>query len=265
MAVDWLPAIVLLAAFSNMIRPASFRAVAVLVLAAFVPLRLLWGSVYFRTDHLNAFFMLCVAAGFAVLAVSLLFVEEVPQKRMSWKTFVWGASIAVTAVTIASTESLTCGAATGVCGVATLGVLLSASRIPNLAAFPIVCLIELSTSYSELPVLTSGLLLFAWLSLLTVERITSDRRVSFTRAAVVSALLLAGSVTFMQLKESQGTVGRSGPESLPYGAERSGGPPGEMVPPEVSAESATGISAAESKSDSGTSNADDPFDGLSAE
>ncbi|MFN9974314.1 MAG: hypothetical protein ACK58T_30900, partial [Phycisphaerae bacterium] len=94
-----------------------------------------------------------------------------------------------------------------VCGVATLGVLLSASRIPNLAAFPIVCLIGLSTSYSELPILTSGLLFSVWLSLLAGERITSDRFVSFTRAAAMSALFLAGLITFMQLKDSRGTVG----------------------------------------------------------
>jgi hypothetical protein len=190
-----------------MIRQASFRVVAALVLAAFVPMRLLWGSVYFRPDHLSASVVLCVVPWFAVLAVSLLFVDEVPQKRMSWRTFVWGAGIAVTAATIASTGSLTYGAATGVCGVATLGVLLSASRIPNLAAFPIVCLIGLSTSYSELPILTSGLLFSVWLSLLAGERITSDRFVSFTRAAAMSALFLAGLITFMQLKDSRGTVG----------------------------------------------------------
>lgn len=205
-ASDWLPLLSILAACCVLIPATSYRIGCGLILAIAIPVRLLWGSIYLPSESFGVAGWLCIAAWAATLAVSVLLVNDQSVRRMSWKTAVWGLAVAGTTAVITLSGSLTYGATTGVCGLATLSVLIATSQISNIAAVPVICLIGLSAAFSELPVPIAGALMLAWIGVLFVDRMTMPRFTGVLRGAVVSVLIAAVSVTIVRVIESQETA-----------------------------------------------------------
>ncbi|MCA9063551.1 MAG: hypothetical protein KDA96_10845 [Planctomycetaceae bacterium] len=173
-AADWLPWLIILATICSSIRQTVVRVFCGIFLATLIPVRLLWGSVWLPQHNID----LTVLAGMAVwsvaLACSLLMKQPAAAVRISWKTARFGAAIAATTALFAASGSLTFGAATCVCGLAVLSVLVATSQIPSIAAVPILCLTGLSAAFSDLPLITAGLLLLSWIGLLTANRFSDQ-------------------------------------------------------------------------------------------
>jgi hypothetical protein len=205
-AIDWLPLECLVAAGIFTISSARIRRALGIVLALLIPVRLLWGSVYLQPGELEARVLASLAIWSMALAVPLALPDTKLETRKSWKTVAWVFSTAVTGILIAGSGSLTYGAATGVCGLAMLGVLLSASQISNLAAVPLISLIGLSASFAELPIPTAALLLLSWTGVLAGDQITTPRLITATRSVAVSVLLLAITMTVVRRTDNNGSM-----------------------------------------------------------
>lgn len=263
-ALDWLPFVCLLAAVAVVLPSKKLRIAVGAVVAMLTPVRLLWGSVYLQPDAMNPSALMCHAVWAAVLAIPMVLQDQTASKRVGWKTALWVAATAVTAIVIAMSGSLTYGAASGICGLAILGVLISTSQIPNIAVVPLICLIGLSASFAELSVLNAGLLLSGWMGVLITEQISRPRMAMMFRVSTAGVLLVVASLTFARLAGDRRTadISNSG-----YGSFKS----------ELSTESKAdkSLTASSSKKSSGTnavpesskqpSGADDPFDGLDME
>lgn len=205
-ASDWLPLFAILAASCMLIQPTSYRVGYGILLAILMPVRLLWGSIYLPSETIDLAVLLRITVWSAALAVAVLLTNDQPARLISWKTAVWGIAVAGTAALITLSGSLTYGVATGVCGLATLSVLIATSRIPNIAAVPVICLIGLSASFSELLLSTAGLLLLAWIGVLIADRMTAHSIVGVVRGGAVSVLLLAGIMMFVRFTGSHEIV-----------------------------------------------------------
>lgn len=127
----------------------------------------------------------------------------------------WGIAVAATSTLITMSGSLTYGAATGICGLAISGILISTSQIPGIAAMPILCLIGLSASFAELPVSTAGLLTVVWMGVLTADRVPKHRSATVIRFATAAVLAVATSLTYARFtnKFSSSDASSSGYDS----------------------------------------------------
>jgi hypothetical protein len=263
-AIDWLPLVCLLAAASVLVPSKTLRVAMGAVVAMLTPVRLLWGSVYLESDALNPSSLLCLTAWAIALSLPMVLQDQTAQKRVSWKTSLWVAATAVTAFVIAMSGSLTYGAATGVCGLAIPGVLISTSQIPNIAAVPFICLIGLAASFAELQVLTAGLLLLAWGGVLVAERVSIPRVAVSLRVSTAAVLLLAGSLTLARLADDRTN---SNMLNSGYGSFTSD------LPTESKADESLATSSSKTATETNESTeaskqpaeTDDPFDGLDME
>lgn len=201
-ALDWLPLTCLLAAGVFLIPSGRIRVTLGKMLALLIPVRFLWGSVYLQPGELEARVLISMVIWSMAMAVPLIFPETGLAGRKSWHTVVWIFATVVTAIVIACSGSLTYGAAAGVCGLAMLGVLLSASQISNLAAVPLLSLIGLTASFAELPISTAGLMLLAWIAVLLGDRITGPRLLVATRISAACALLAAVTMTIVRVTDA---------------------------------------------------------------
>lgn len=198
-ALEWLPLVTILFAACSLIRTMKVRAACGIVLAVLTPVRLLWGSVYLEAEQSRLEVMAGIAAWSATLALPLLLEQrESDVKRLSWNTAAWAVAVAGTAAMIVGSGSLTYGAATGICGLAILSVLMATSQIPDTGIVPLVCLIGLSTAFAELPVVMAGLLLVVWVSILLADRLPSLRWAAVARVATVGTLLFGASLTYLR-------------------------------------------------------------------
>ena len=263
-AIDWVPLVCLLAAASVVMPSKKLRIAMGAVVAMVTPVRLLWGSVYLEPDALNSSALMCLAVWAAALALPMILQDQTAPKRVSWKTALWVAATAVTAIVIAMSGSLTYGVATGVCGLAILGVLISTSQIPNIAALPIICLIGLSASFAELSVLNAGLLLSGWVGVLIAERVSGPHMAVMLRVSTAAVLLLVGSLTFARLAGDRTTADTS---SSGYGEFKSDLPTESKADESVAASSSkkSTESNASAESSPQSDGAADPFDGLDME
>ncbi len=215
-ALDWLPFVCLLAAVAVVLPSKKLRIALGTVVAMLTPVRLLWGSVYLQPDAMNPSALMCLAVWVASLAIPMVLQDQTAPKRVVWKTALWVAATAVTAIVIAMSGSLTYGAASGVCGLAILGVLISMSQISNIAAIPFICLIGLSASFSELSVWNAGLLLSGWVGVLISERVSRPRTAMMFRVSTAGVLLIVGSLTLARLADNRTTadISNSGYDSF---------------------------------------------------
>ena len=202
-ALEWLPLVTILFAACSLIRTMKVRAACGIVLAVLTPVRLLWGSVYLQAELPRLEVLAGIAAWSAALALPLLLEQrESNAKPLSWDTVTWAGTWAVavagTAAMIVGSGSLTYGAATGICGLAILSVLMATSQIPDTGIVPLVCLIGISTSFAELPIVMAGLLLVVWVSILLADRLPSLRWAAVARVATVCTLLFGASLTYLR-------------------------------------------------------------------
>ena len=200
-ALDWLPLVCLMAAGVNTIPSGRIRGTLAVILALLIPVRFLWGSVYLQPGEFEAQVLMSLAIWSMGLAVPLVLPDNETAARKSWKTVVWIFATVVTGGLIAGSGSLSYGAAAGVCGLAMLGVLLSASQISNLAAVPLISLIGLSASFAELPISIAGLMLLAWIGVLAGDRITGPRLIAVTRIGTTCVLLAAVTMTIVRMTD----------------------------------------------------------------
>lgn len=202
-AMDWLPLICMLAAIITSVQAGKWRIACGVALAILIPIHLLWGSVYLEAASLTPMTLMSLASWSVALAIPLVLPDSESQQRLGWNTTLWAATTATTAMLIAMSGSLTYGTAAGICGMAIAGVLWSTAQISNLAAVPLICLIGLSAAYSELSMLIAGLLLLTWMGVLIADRVSRWFAVFAIRAAIGTALLLAGSHSVIRFTESQ--------------------------------------------------------------
>lgn len=204
-ALDWLPLVCILAASVISIPSARIRVTLGIVLSLLIAVRLIWGSVYLQPGELEARTLISLAIWSMALAAPLVLPDTKLETGNSWKTVVWIFSTAVTGILIAGSGSLTYGAAAAVCGLAMLGVLLSASQISNLAAVPLISLIGLSASFAELPITIAGLILLAWIGVLAGDRITAPRLIAATRIGATFVLVAAVTMTVLRMTNDRGS------------------------------------------------------------
>lgn len=266
-ALDWLPLVCLVAAFAVVLPSKKLRFALGTVVAMLIPVRLLWGSVYLEPGALNPTALMCLVAWAALLALPMFLKDQTVLRRVGWKTALWVAATAVTAVVIAMSGSLTYGAASGVCGLTILGVLISTSQISNIAAIPLICLIGLAASFAELPVSNAGLLLSGWVGVLIPERVSRPRMVVMCRVSAAAVLLVVGSLTLARLAGDRATTDIS---SSGYGSCKSDLPTASKPNESSSASPSkklkeTNASTASSESSPRSDVAVDPFDGLDVE
>ena len=236
-ALDWLPLACLFAAGVITIPSGRIRVTLGIMLALLIPVRFLWGSVYLQPGELEARTLISLAIWSMALAAPIVLPLSELAARNSWKTAVWIFATAVTGILIAGSGSLTYGAAAGVCGLAMLGILLSASQISNLVALPLICLIGLSASFAELPITIAGLMQLAWIGVLAGDRVTAPRLIAVTRIGATCVLSAAVTMAILRMtndRESSATLnsGYRSPnetlsselndmESLPYAMPKS--------------------------------------------
>lgn len=208
-AMDWLPAVVFLAAACSVVRQGRYRWTLAITLAVLLPIRLLWGSVYMQLDSVG----MPLGIAFGTWAISLAVAVGLPHRdgreRLHWNTGVWNAGswaliFASVSISIMMSGSLTYGAASGTCGFAVLGALLSAGRIPNIAAVPLVCLIGLATAFSELSPWAAVTMLLATIGLLFSESVQATKSKVSLRTGTVAAAVLVSVVTFVQFRRDLG-------------------------------------------------------------
>lgn len=202
-ALDWLPLICMLAAIITSMQAGKWRVASGMTLAILIPIRLVWGSVHLEDASQDPMTLMSLVSWSVALATPLVLPDSASKQRLSWNATLWVATTATTAVLIAMSGSLTYGTADGICGMAIVGVLWSTASVSNLAAVPIICLIGLSAAYSDLPVLTTGLLLLTWMGVLFADRVSRWFAVFAIRVAIVTGLLVAGSHSVVRFTESQ--------------------------------------------------------------
>ncbi len=208
-ALDWLPLATILFAICSRFESQYHRIACGVVLAVSIPLRLLWDSVYFQIDQRDFWVFLAVAGWALALSVPMFLKQEELIKRASWNTAAWAAATVSTAAIIVSSGSFTYGLATGIVGLAVLGVLIASSTIPATGAIPYFCLIGLSASFAELPPIVAGLLLLVWISVLAADRLPSPKWATLVYAQASAALVLAVALTVSSLTSSVETRGVS--------------------------------------------------------
>ena len=199
-ALDWLPLIVLLAVACSNVRTSRYRWPLAILIGLLFVLRLLWGSVYMQLESLSVPLGItfgCWAMTSAV-AMAMALPSESKPNRLSWNTGGWGILIAIVATTITMSGSLTYGAATGVCGLAAFGVLVSTSRISNVIAIPLASLVGLSTAYAELAPWAGSAILAAMIGLLLAEGLQMPTARLAVRAGGIVTVLIIGGLTFSQ-------------------------------------------------------------------
>lgn len=204
-ALDWLPLVCLLAAGVITIPSDKVRVTLGIMLALLIPVRYLWGSVYLQPGEFEVRILMSLAIWSMGLAVPLVLPDTKLSAIKSWKTVVWILATASTAILIACSGSLTYGAAAGICGLAMLVVLLSASKTSNLAAVPFISLVGLSTSFAELPITIAGLMLLAWIGVLAGDRIAAPRLTALIRVGATCVLLAAVTMTIVQMTDERET------------------------------------------------------------
>jgi len=157
-AAGWLPWIALCVACVHTIAHDRLRVVVALALGLVIPWRLLWGSIYLGEANVEAATLLVIALWSLAIGGAIAMGGSAAKGRFRVHVISWALSIASSACAIAATGSITYAIAMGVIGVAVLGTLLGASRLPSSGAPVVVCLIGLSVAFSELP-LPLGMLL----------------------------------------------------------------------------------------------------------
>jgi hypothetical protein len=113
----------------------------------------------------NAGMIACVIAWLACLFAVMVLSAPAHQKRLTTSALAWAITIAISAIVVAMTGSLTYAAAIGIVGVAALATLLVSGSLPIIAAVPTVALIGLAAAFSELPIGIASLLLPCWVGL----------------------------------------------------------------------------------------------------
>jgi hypothetical protein len=123
-------------------------------------LRLLWGSVYLGESNPSPAVLIAIAAWTLAIGFAIGINKPAAKGRLSLQVFGWALLIASSTCVIAATGSITYAVAIGVIGVAIVGNLLGASRLPLQSAAIVICIIGLSVAFSEMP-LPLGMLLIA--------------------------------------------------------------------------------------------------------
>lgn len=260
-AMDWLPLVCLLSPLSILAKRSMLRAVIGLSLAGLIPVRLLWGSIYLPPESWASAIIFCMAAWSAVLAAPMLLSVQQNERKGAWTIGLWVVATVGTTIIVAASGSLTYGAAAGVCGVAILGVLISTSQIANVAAVPLICLIGLTASFAELPLLNAGLLLTMWMSILVADQVTVPRLAVLSRAGAFVVLSVAISLTVARHFKSSEVLADSGPGSA-YGSLSNSSP--LAVNRNQPAPASSSNNAGETVSQE-SGNPVDPFDGLNSD
>jgi hypothetical protein len=170
-ALGWVPWIALSVAGVQMIAYRKVRIVCALVLGFAIPLRLLWGSVYLGEANPGPAVLTAIAAWSLAIGLAISINKPAANGRFSLQVFGWALLIASSTCVIAATGSITYAVAIGVIGVAIVGNLLGASRLPLQSAAVVICVIGLSVAFSEMP-LPLGVLLIA--SALAVSYLGQD-------------------------------------------------------------------------------------------
>ena len=199
-AVDWLPIITIAALPLVWVKPNGARWFIAIMMAIAIPIRLLWGSIYFRDLSNEPWtqstgLLVAIAAWVIGLAIALAASPATPRRRFDANALAWGISIAATALVIAMSGSFLYGAAVGVIGLGVVVTLMVLGRLPTIASVPIVVLIGLSAAYSELPIGIAVGLLIAWIGL---TRTTRDSGMPTSDVDALAAKLTPWSLTLIR-------------------------------------------------------------------
>lgn len=159
-ALDWVPWIALSVAGVQTIAYQRVRIACAFALGFAIPLRLLWGSVYLGETIPGPAVLIAIAAWSLTIGFAIGINKPAAKGRLSLQVFGWALLIASSTCVIAATGSITYAVAIGVIGVAIVGNLLGASRLPLHSAAVVICIIGLSVAFSEMP-LPLGVLLTA--------------------------------------------------------------------------------------------------------
>jgi hypothetical protein len=104
--------------------------------------------------------LIAIAAWSMAIGFAIATNKPAANGRLSTHVFGWALLIASSTCVIGATGSITYAVATGVIGVAIVGNLLGASRLPLQGSAMVICLVGLSAAFSEMP-LPLGTLLIA--------------------------------------------------------------------------------------------------------
>jgi hypothetical protein len=159
-ALGWVPWIALSVAGVQTIAHQRVRTACAFALGFAIPLRLLWGSVYLGESNPSPAVLIAIAAWTLAIGFAIGINKPAAKGRLSLQVFGWALLIASSTCVIAATGSITYAVAIGVIGVAIVGNLLGASRLPLQGAAIVICIIGLSVAFSEMP-LPLGMLLIA--------------------------------------------------------------------------------------------------------
>ncbi len=200
-AMDWLPAFCLVAAAIVRLSNRRYRIPLATGLAILIPIRLLWGSAYFRADQLDGATMISIAVWMAAFAVVMFVPYRQQPGRFTWDVAAWAIAVVLVAMTVTMSGSLTYGASVGVVGISILAVLISTANVPTVAAVPLVALVGISAAYSELPlgVATALLIGICGLCLLRIESVS--KWTTMLRVGSMATLLLGSSLTVAQFAD----------------------------------------------------------------
>lgn len=164
-ALGWVPWIALSVAGVQTIAYQRVRIACEFALGFAIPLRLLWGSVYLGETIPGPAVLIAIAAWSLTIGFAIGINEPAAKGRLSLQVFGWALLIASSTCVIAATGSITYAVAIGVIGVAIVGNLLGASRLPLHSAAVVICIIGLSVAFSELPLPLGGLLIASTLAI----------------------------------------------------------------------------------------------------
>lgn len=209
-ALGWVPWIALCVAGVQAIAHGRLQIASAIVLGFGIPARLLWGSVYLSEANLEPPVLVAIAGWALALGLAITTNGPAPQGRLNVHVCGWALLIASTAMAIAASGSITYSVATGVIGVAVVGNLLGASRLPLQGAAVVICIIGLSVAYSELP-LALGVLLIASTLVVAYKSQEETSAAKWSRAIHATALAsIVGVAVFAMSKFFSPAEGYSG-------------------------------------------------------
>lgn len=168
-AIEWLPAVILVAAVVIAVTPdGRWRWALAAVLGVTIPCVLLWGSVHMRgwESMTQSPGRAVVLLGWGVSMAAIVGLHrDAAFARVSWSVVTWAVAVAAVAVLIATTGSVSYAAAVGTTGCGIVGVLATTGRLPIIAAVGLNLLVGLAAAFSELPVPSAAVVLLALIGL----------------------------------------------------------------------------------------------------
>ena len=208
-ALGWVPWLALCVVGVQAIAHDRLRATLAFALGFAIPLRLLWGSVYLTEANLELPVLVAIAVWGLAIGSAIAMKDPAPKGRINIHVFGWALLIAVTTLAIVVSGSITYAAATGVIGVAVVGNLLGASRLPLQGAAIVICIIGLSVAYSEMP-LGLGMLLITSVLVVSYKSQEGASAANWSKSVHVAAMAPIVGVAVITMSKFLTPVGEYG-------------------------------------------------------